>query len=65
VVPIVWGHRFVYAGVKALFMGQMGSAVEESLKLKGADQLAAACWENWQKSRAEKSVPCCSMHRNL
>lgn len=33
----------MYASVKALFMGWMGSVVGESLKLKDADELAAAC----------------------
>lgn len=34
---------FVYTVIKALFMGWMGSIVEESLKLEDADKLATAC----------------------
>lgn len=45
---------FVYTIVKAFFMGWVGSIVEESLKLEDADELAAACWENWQKSWADR-----------
>lgn len=42
-VPVMWGHIFVYAHVRTLCMGWMGSVVEESLKLRDAGELPASC----------------------
>lgn len=42
-VPVTWGHTFVYAHVSTLCLGWTGSAVEESLKFRDADELPAAC----------------------